>query len=246
MRSARANFGTPPRSSLFGANGEAGSTTCRLRSSTFAAGDSRALPHFSPYAREGTSGSGYVSHTQYEYGSILKFIEQVYNLPPIGSQEQGYTDSRANSIIDSFDFRRSPGLSRRSARNIPRHTLLTSHRRMRPSTTSRPWQPYTVREIALYALDDIPRVCRAVRPLSSGGRRALPRWLIWTTLGIVCALIPFSRPQALRYHILRRRLRLQPQWLWDCISCEPLARTAKILHSFLEVQNVECFARGFR
>ena len=62
----------------------------------------------SPYAREGTSGSGYVSHTQYEYASILKFIEQVYNLPPIGPRAQGYTDSRANSIIDSFDFTQQP------------------------------------------------------------------------------------------------------------------------------------------
>ncbi len=62
----------------------------------------------SPYAKEGTSGSGYVSHTQYEYGSILKFIEQVYNLPSIGPPTQGYTDSRAHSIIDSFDFTQQP------------------------------------------------------------------------------------------------------------------------------------------
>lgn len=62
----------------------------------------------SPYAREGTSSKGYVSHTQYEFGSILRFIEQVYNLPHIGPGSEGYTDSRANSIVDSFDFTQQP------------------------------------------------------------------------------------------------------------------------------------------
>lgn len=62
----------------------------------------------SPYAREGPSGSGYVSHTKYEYGSILKFIEDVFDLPPIGPASQGYTDSRAPSLIDSFDFTQHP------------------------------------------------------------------------------------------------------------------------------------------
>ena len=57
----------------------------------------------SPYAKQ-----GYVSHTQYEFGSILKFIEQVYSLPPLGSTSDGYTDVRANSIMDSFDFHSPP------------------------------------------------------------------------------------------------------------------------------------------
>jgi phospholipase C len=57
----------------------------------------------SPYAKQ-----GYVSHTLYEFGSILKFIEQVYSLPPLGSTSEGYTDTRANSIIDSFDFMNQP------------------------------------------------------------------------------------------------------------------------------------------
>jgi phospholipase C len=48
----------------------------------------------SPYAKH-----GYVSHTQYEFGSILKFIEQNWNLGSLGS-----TDQRANSIGDVFDF----------------------------------------------------------------------------------------------------------------------------------------------
>ncbi len=62
----------------------------------------------SPYARKGASGPGYVSHTQYEYGSILKFIEEAYNLPYLGSTAAGYTDRRATSIEDAFDFTQKP------------------------------------------------------------------------------------------------------------------------------------------
>jgi phospholipase C len=63
----------------------------------------------SPYSRE-TSAShpGYVSHTQYEFGSILRFIEEVYNLPYIGPEDKGYTDERAATLDDSFDFTQSP------------------------------------------------------------------------------------------------------------------------------------------
>jgi phospholipase C len=63
----------------------------------------------SPYARIAPGAkAGYVSHTQYEYGSILKFIEQVFNLPPIGPSSMGFTDTRATSILDSFDFTQAP------------------------------------------------------------------------------------------------------------------------------------------
>ncbi len=51
------------------------------------------------------SKRGYVSHTQYEYGSILKFIEQAFGLPALGTTQDGYTDTRANSIGDAFDFK---------------------------------------------------------------------------------------------------------------------------------------------
>lgn len=57
----------------------------------------------SPYAKP-----GYVSHTQYEFGSILKFVEEVFNLPPIGPTSRGFTDTRAASILDSFDFTQTP------------------------------------------------------------------------------------------------------------------------------------------
>jgi phospholipase C len=58
----------------------------------------------SPYAKQ-----NYVSHTQYEFGSILKFIEEVFpNVPPLGSTSEGYTDTRAASLDDAFDFTQSP------------------------------------------------------------------------------------------------------------------------------------------
>ena len=51
------------------------------------------------------SKRGYVSHTQYEYGSILKFMEQTFALPALGTAEDGYTDTRANGLDDAFDFK---------------------------------------------------------------------------------------------------------------------------------------------
>jgi phospholipase C len=57
----------------------------------------------SPYARLGPSSGGYISHTQYEFGSILRFIEDNFALGRIGS-----TDLRAASIADCFDFTQKP------------------------------------------------------------------------------------------------------------------------------------------
>ncbi|MBV8066583.1 MAG: hypothetical protein JO113_01300, partial [Candidatus Eremiobacteraeota bacterium] len=50
------------------------------------------------------------SHVQYEWGSILRFIEETYGLPAgsIGSTSLGYTDGRANSLDDAFDFSQRP------------------------------------------------------------------------------------------------------------------------------------------
>jgi phospholipase C len=52
----------------------------------------------SPYAKP-----GYISPTQYEFGSILKYIENNWNL---GSLHR--TDSRATSIADCFDYSQTP------------------------------------------------------------------------------------------------------------------------------------------
>ncbi|HEX4013878.1 MAG TPA: alkaline phosphatase family protein [Candidatus Cybelea sp.] len=57
----------------------------------------------SPYAK-----TGFVDDTQYEYASILKFIEEVYNLPNIGPASEMYTDARAKGLDKAFDFTQQP------------------------------------------------------------------------------------------------------------------------------------------
>lgn len=47
--------------------------------------------------------SGYISHTQYEFSSVLKFIEELFGLPPLTDR-----DRDANDTSDSFDFNQSP------------------------------------------------------------------------------------------------------------------------------------------
>jgi phospholipase C len=58
----------------------------------------------SAYSRQSSpTHGGYISHTQYEFGSIVKFIEDVWHLGRLGT-----TDVRAASIIDCFDFAQPP------------------------------------------------------------------------------------------------------------------------------------------
>jgi phospholipase C len=53
----------------------------------------------SPFAKR-----GYVSHVQYEHGSILKFIEDRFGLSRLAA-----SDTRANSpLTDCFDFTQAP------------------------------------------------------------------------------------------------------------------------------------------
>jgi phospholipase C len=52
----------------------------------------------SPYAKP-----GYISPTQYEFGSILKYIENNWHLGSLGT-----SDKRATSIGDSFDYSQQP------------------------------------------------------------------------------------------------------------------------------------------
>ncbi len=57
-----------------------------------------------PYVRLSSDKKpGYVSHTVYEFGSILRFIEDAFDLGRLGT-----TDSTAHSIGDMFDFSQSP------------------------------------------------------------------------------------------------------------------------------------------
>ena len=76
----------------------------------------------SPYAIAGSGSSGgYISHTQYEFASILAYIEQNWNLGTLGT-----TDTRATSIGDIFNYRQAPRTftaipSDRSAEYFIRH-----------------------------------------------------------------------------------------------------------------------------
>lgn len=46
---------------------------------------------------------GYVSHTQHEFGSLLKFTEHALGLPSLNT-----TDARADDLSDCFDFNQTP------------------------------------------------------------------------------------------------------------------------------------------
>ncbi len=65
---------------------------------TFGFGPRVPLLIIAPYARQ-----GYVAHTQYEFSSLLKFVEARYGLSPLTAR-----DRDANSTLDSFDFAQPP------------------------------------------------------------------------------------------------------------------------------------------
>jgi phospholipase C len=52
----------------------------------------------SPFAKH-----GYVSHVQHEFGSILRFAEEVYRLPALAE-----SDRRADDFQDAFNFKQPP------------------------------------------------------------------------------------------------------------------------------------------
>jgi phospholipase C len=52
----------------------------------------------SPYAKQ-----GYVSHTEYEFSSVLHFIENRFLLPTMTKR-----DANANALMDAFDFTQAP------------------------------------------------------------------------------------------------------------------------------------------
>src|SRR5580700_2222316 len=52
----------------------------------------------SPYAK-----AGYISHTNYEFGSILRYVEDNWNLGTLGTSDQ-----RATSIRDCFNYNQKP------------------------------------------------------------------------------------------------------------------------------------------
>jgi len=52
----------------------------------------------SPYARAGS-----IDHTTYEFASVLRFIETIFDLPPLTSR-----DANAGDMLDAFDFSQPP------------------------------------------------------------------------------------------------------------------------------------------
>jgi len=68
----------------------------------------------SPYAK-----AGYISTTQYEFGSILKYIENNWNLASLHR-----TDSRAASIADCFDYSQNPIAFKKIGSKYPRSFFL--------------------------------------------------------------------------------------------------------------------------
>jgi len=80
----------------------------------------------SPYAK-----TNYVSHTQYEFSSVLKFAEQAFSLPVLGAPADGYTDTRANSLVDSFNFTQKPRAFVKIPAKYPISYFLTHPQSMR-------------------------------------------------------------------------------------------------------------------
>jgi phospholipase C len=52
----------------------------------------------SPYAKH-----AYISHVTHDFGSILKFAEEVFDLPSLG-----YADARSDDLSDCFDWTQVP------------------------------------------------------------------------------------------------------------------------------------------
>jgi phospholipase C len=81
---------------------------------------------------------GYISHTQYEFGSVLRFIEERFGL-----QALGFRDSTANDTTDSFDFTQTPLppliLTPRSCKLVPTSTVNVGYQ-----SINTPSQPYAV------------------------------------------------------------------------------------------------------
>ncbi len=59
----------------------------------------------SPYAKP-----AYISHVTHDFGSILKFVETVFNLGEI-DPAVGYADSRSDDLSDCFDFSQFHGFT---------------------------------------------------------------------------------------------------------------------------------------
>ena len=69
----------------------------------------------SPYAK-----TSYISHVTHDFGSILKFVEETFNLPSLG-----YADARADDFSDCFDFNQTPTAFRKISAPIAAQHFLS-------------------------------------------------------------------------------------------------------------------------
>lgn len=76
----------------------------------------------SPYTKQ-----AYVSHVTHDFGSILKFTEEVFQLPSLG-----YADSRADDFSDCFDLTQSPILFQTVPSKVGAKFFLTVKRPVTP------------------------------------------------------------------------------------------------------------------
>jgi phospholipase C len=79
----------------------------------------------SPYVKAGT-----ISHTQYEFASILKFVEQNFGLPSMHT-----TDDRATSMGDMFNFTQKPRKFKVIPSTLKKNFFLRQPHRAGPADT---------------------------------------------------------------------------------------------------------------
>jgi phospholipase C len=79
----------------------------------------------SPYAR-----AGYISKTTYQFGSILKYIEQNWSLGSLGT-----TDKTSASIIDCFDYKQTPIKFKKIASSLGKSYFMHEPHSYRPPDT---------------------------------------------------------------------------------------------------------------
>jgi phospholipase C len=82
----------------------------------------------SPYPRQAVPiKPGYISHTQYEFASILEFVEDTFGLGRLIT-----TDLRATSMVDCFDFTQGPRPFQKIPSSYSRSYFLRQPESLRP------------------------------------------------------------------------------------------------------------------
>jgi phospholipase C len=92
----------------------------------------------SPWAKH-----GFVDHTMYEFGSLLKLAEVNFNLPTLGTR-----DVNANDMMNSFNFNQSPQSALVEHTNFVGPAAVASTSVPRNTQTSASTASYTAESIA--------------------------------------------------------------------------------------------------